>query len=304
MRQWKSNFQKAGACAGFLVSGVYSLIAVAAITFYTARLIFCIDASPMSDRNFDGIAQRFQRNIYGNPKGQLRLAICHRELEEKLPALFGGEPVSIWDAGGGLGQMAEVFLEQGHRLELNDISQEMLDLAGERLSSYCRSGQLSLSHAPIQGMAAQGQFQLVICHAVLEWVADMEQVLRHLAAGIKEGGHLSLMFYNLNALVLGNMIKGNLYKLRDEDFAGHPGGLTPPSPRRPQDVEAALSAVGLEVVSRRGVRISHDLMSKQLRRERSVDDMLEIDWQYGAQEPFWALGRYVHLLCRHKSGAV
>ena len=255
----------------------------------------------MSDRNFDGIAQRFQRNIYGNSKGELRLATCSRELAEQLPDLFGGEPVAIWDAGGGLGQMTEVFLEQGHCVELNDISQEMLTLADQRMAGYCEAGKLVLTHGSIQAFDACGQFQLVICHAVLEWVSDLEQVLKHLVAGMAVDGHLSLMFYNLNALVLSNMIKGNLYKLRDEDFAGHPGGLTPPLPRRPQDVEAVLAAMGLEVVARRGVRISHDLMSRRLRSERSIDDIFAVDWQYGAQEPFWALGRYVHFLCRRKA---
>lgn len=255
----------------------------------------------MRDRNFDGIAQRFQRNIYESPKGELRLASCRRELEAQLPEFFAGPPANVWDAGGGLGQMAEVFLERGHRVFLNDISQEMLAIADKRLAAYSASGQLEVEHCAIQAVKATVRFDLVICHAVLEWVADPEQVLRSLVAGMNEGGYLSLMFYNLNALVLGNMVKGNLYKLRDEDFAGHPGGLTPPAPRRPEEVEMLLSRLGLEVVARRGVRICHDLMSRSTRAQRSVDDMLDIDWQYGAQEPFWALGRYVHFLCRRVS---
>ncbi|WP_372864538.1 methyltransferase domain-containing protein [Spongiibacter sp.] len=257
----------------------------------------------MSDRNFDGIAQRFQRNIYGNPKGELRLATCRRELQEQLPQALCARPMRVWDAGGGIGQMAAVFLADGHHVYLNDLSAEMLALARQQLQDYVAGDRLSLEHCAIQQVPVAGQFQLVLCHAVLEWVVDMEAVLASLVAGMAPGGYLSLMFYNLNALVLGNMIKGNLYKLRDEDFAGHPGGLTPPAPRQPQEVEAALHALGLEVVARRGVRLSHDLMSRQLRAERSVEDMLAIDWQYGAREPFWALGRYVHLLCRRRSDA-
>ena len=52
------------------------------------------------------------------------------------------------------------------------------------------------------------------------------------------------------------------------------------------------------VTARRSVRLCYDLMPRAVRAQRSVEDMLEIDWQYGAQEPFWQLGRYVHLLCR------
>jgi S-adenosylmethionine-dependent methyltransferase len=146
--------------------------------------------------------------------------------------------------------------------------------------------------------AKQQAFDLVLCHAVLEWVNDPEEVIAALVAGMRPGGYLSLMFYNLNALIISNMAKGNLYKLRDRDFAGHPGGLTPPAPRQPQEMIAALEAAGLELVAKRGIRLVYDLMPRAVRAERSVADVLALEWQYGDQEPFWALGRYVHLLCR------
>lgn len=251
----------------------------------------------MSDRNFDDLAERFGRNIYGNPKGELRLATCWRELQLQLPAMAEGG-WRIWDAGGGLGQLSERFLEQGHKVMLTDISRGMLARAAEQLGSYLDSGQLQIEQGAIQAMSAETGFELISCHAVLEWVADAPAVLASLEKNLSPGGHLSLMFYNLNALVLGNMVKGNLYKLRDEDFAGHPGGLTPPCPREPQQVLRELENLGLEIVARRAVRLSYDLMPRAVRAERSVEDMLAIDWQYGAREPYWALGRYVHLLCR------
>ena len=252
----------------------------------------------MSDRNFDGIAQRFHRNIYHSPKGELRLATCRRELQKQLPDRLLRPGIRVWDAGGGIGQMSADCLARGQTVVLNDLSQDMLDLAAAELSAYTGSGQLSLLQSSIQALPVDLPFDLVICHAVLEWVESMESVLDALVKGLAAEGYLSLMFYNLNALIAGNMIKGNLYKLRDEDFAGHPGGLTPPQPRDPNLVIQALQERGLQVVARRGVRLSYDMMSRSLRAERSVEDMLATDWQYGAREPFWALGRYVHLLCR------
>lgn len=257
-----------------------------------------------SDRNFDDLAERFSNNIYGNPKGELRLALSWRELQEQLTFLSSGVPINIWDAGGGLGQLSGQFLEQGHSVLLTDISSNMLEVARQRLQSYCDSGQLEIRCSAIQALEAQELkqgspgFDLVSCHAVLEWVVDAPLILASLVRNLKPGAYLSLMFYNLNALVLGNMIKGNLYKLRDEDFAGHPGGLTPPNPRDPHVVIAELEKLGLKIVAKRGVRLCYDLMPRAVRAERSVEDMLEIDWQYGAREPFWALGRYVHLLCQ------
>jgi S-adenosylmethionine-dependent methyltransferase len=256
----------------------------------------------MSDRNFDGIADRFRKNIYGNAKGELRLALCWRELLAQLPALGQPSNLAVWDAGGGLGQMSIRLAELGHHVLLNDISADMLAIAEQDIAVAGVADQVSLALAPIQQVvvnpAKQQAFDLVLCHAVLEWVSDPEEVIAALVAGMRPGGYLSLMFYNLNALIISNMAKGNLYKLRDRDFAGHPGGLTPPAPRQPQEMIAALEAAGLELVAKRGIRLVYDLMPRAVRAERSVADVLALEWQYGDQEPFWALGRYVHLLCR------
>ncbi|WP_373096075.1 methyltransferase domain-containing protein [Zhongshania sp.] len=256
----------------------------------------------MSDRNFDGIADRFRKNIYGNPKGELRLALCWRELLAQLPALQQSNTLAVWDAGGGLGQMSVRLAELGHQVHLNDISADMLAIAQQAITTAGVGEQLVLEHGSIQtvvdSLAKQQAFDLVLCHAVLEWVKEPREVIAALVAGMRPGAHLSLMFYNLNALIISNMAKGNLYKLRDRDFAGHPGGLTPPAPRQPQEMIALLEAAGLEVVAKRGIRLVYDLMPRAVRAERSIDDVLALEWQYGDQEPFWALGRYVHLLCR------
>lgn len=256
----------------------------------------------MSDRNFDGIADRFRKNIYGNPKGELRLALCWRELLAQLPALQQSNTLAVWDAGGGLGQMSVRLAELGHQVHLNDISADMLAIAQQAITTAGVGERLVLEHGSIQTVvdspAKQQAFDLVLCHAVLEWVKEPREVIAALVAGMRPGAHLSLMFYNLNALIISNMAKGNLYKLRDRDFAGHPGGLTPPAPRQPQEMIALLEAAGLEVVAKRGIRLVYDLMPRAVRAERSIDDVLALEWQYGDQEPFWALGRYVHLLCR------
>lgn len=256
----------------------------------------------MTDRNFDGIAERFQKNIYGNAKGELRLSLCWRELVDKLPALNSGRPMSIWDAGGGLGQMSIRLAQLGHSVLLNDISADMLDVARRDIESNGLTHSVDIRHDAIQSIIAAPEFlqsfDLVLCHAVLEWVAEPEKVIASLIAGMRPGAHLSLMFYNLNALILSNMAKGNLYKLRDRDFAGHPGGLTPPSPRQPQVIIELLQQAGVEIVAKRGIRLVYDLMPRVVRAERSVDDVQALEWQYGAEEPFWSLGRYVHLLCR------
>nr|VUD28301.1 S-adenosylmethionine-dependent methyltransferase [Raoultella sp. NCTC 9187] len=44
----------------------------------------------MQDRNFDDIAEKFSRNIYGTTKGELRQAILWQDLQPLLDRLGPG----------------------------------------------------------------------------------------------------------------------------------------------------------------------------------------------------------------------
>ena len=51
------------------------------------------------DRNFDDLAERFQRKVYGGLKGDIRLAVLWRDLEQYLPQIHGAEPLTVLDVG-------------------------------------------------------------------------------------------------------------------------------------------------------------------------------------------------------------
>jgi len=67
------------------------------------------------DRIFDGLAQRFQRSIYDDPRGIIRLAILQDDLQAVVSDA-ATRPLRILDAGGGLGQMAIWLAQQGHQV--------------------------------------------------------------------------------------------------------------------------------------------------------------------------------------------
>ena len=100
-------------------------------------------SQPSSDRNFDGIADTFERNIYGGFKGRLRLDIVNEDISAHV--LFPtNTKVSIIDAGGGIGQfssqLAAKYSENGaHEVEVTlcDISSEMLDRARQEFARIC-----------------------------------------------------------------------------------------------------------------------------------------------------------------------
>ena len=78
------------------------------------------------DRNFDDLTQRFQRRVYGGLKGDIRLAVLRRDIQQQIA---GRENLKILDIGAGLGQLAIELACQGHEVHYNDLSSNMLHSA-------------------------------------------------------------------------------------------------------------------------------------------------------------------------------
>ena len=82
----------------------------------------------MQDRNFDDIAEKFSRNIYGTTKGQLRQAILWQDLDRVL-AEIGPQNCVCWMLAVEKGQTAIKMAERGHQVILCDLSAQMIDRA-------------------------------------------------------------------------------------------------------------------------------------------------------------------------------
>lgn len=256
------------------------------------------------DRNFDGLAARFKKNIYGGLKGQIRLAVLARDFADYLPITpFGDQsrPLRILDAGGGQGQFSLALAEAGHQVVLCDISADMLAVAAETLVDKPWAGNVKLVHCAIQQLAEHiedCQFDLVLCHAVMEWMAQPETLLPTLARYLKTDGHLSLTFYNRNALIYKNLLRTNYKKVRENDFNGARGSLTPISPIQPVLVEDWLQQQQYQLLIKSGIRVFHDYILDPQQREIDPAGTLEMELAFSRQAPYVDLGRYIHLLAR------
>lgn len=272
-------------------------------------------ADPHRDRNFDDLALRFRRNVYDRLKGDIRLAVLRRDFAETIPALAvlmdqevagGGspeavkQPLHILDAGGGQGQFSLTLAQHGHRLDLCDISVNMLALAEENIAAAGLARQVALHHSSIQNYCAghQGHYDLVLCHAVLEWVVEPEMLLDHLLAALKPGGFLSLTFYNVNGMVMKNLLRTNFKKVLAEDYRGYRGSLTPTYPLQPQQVYGWLAERGLPLLCHSGIRCFHDYILDPAQRTADPASQLDLELRLSREEPFRSLGRYIHTLTR------
>lgn len=253
------------------------------------------------DVSFDGIAEEFESDIYGSTKGAVRLAVLWSVLNEDVPAL-ADQPMRILDAGGGSGHIAVRLARLGHSVVLCDVSDEMLAKAAVRAAEAGVTDAIDLRHMSIRGYAniADAEFDLVLCHAVLEWLDDPKSAVGDLARLVKQGGQLSLMFYNRFASLLKRTLAGD-FEATLADYRTGPirrGWGEGATALADEVVVSWLEEQALEVDARAGIRIFHDHVVDKLGESQRLAQLIELEKVVCRSEPFASLGQHTHLTCR------
>lgn len=251
---------------------------------------------------FDGLAERFASKIYGSEKGDLRLALLWEDLQHHIPPLSTAKGLDVLDAGGGLGQMSIRVAREGHQVLLCEPSSEMMSKASIAITeSGIPDNVVTLAQCPLQAIPAQfpdRQFDMVICHAVLEWLAAPLPTLGMLLPLVKPGGFLSLAFYNVESIVWKNLLKGNFRKVSERRFAGETGGLTPPNPQSANSILPWLTQQDFEILNTSGIRCVSDYLYPSA--NVSAEALLDMERELGQREPYKWLGRYIHVIARRE----
>ena len=257
---------------------------------------------------FESSAETFDAAIYGTSKGYIRLGVLWEDLCQAVPKIETGK-LSVLDVGGGMGHISLRLAHLGHRVVLADPSEEMLDRVREtvqrenlnELVTVVRSTAQDLSHY------VKNTFDLVLCHAVLEWVASPGELIRALSAFVKPDGRLSLMFYNQHAAVFRSVLRGDFERFATAEAAQEveqspprSGGANTISGARglsTRTVTHLLNECGFGVTSRAGIRIFHDYIPEHLKREQ-LPALLQLEKIYRHIEPFASLAQHIHLVSR------
>lgn len=260
---------------------------------------------------FDGIANKFDKNIYGTSKGKLRhqLLVHHLsgyidqglledEAKENKTAQYK-RVMDVLDVGGGTGMMALEFAREGHNVHLTDISQDVLDVASQRLRDFANTSVELVSIDDVRG-----QYDFIVCHALLEWLDQPLKALAILMAHLTEGGVMSLSFFNQDAKVFSNLLYGNF----DYVNAGLPKRntvrLNPHNAQTPRQVIDFINRrEDTEILATNGIRCIHDYILDKTRIEPQYGTLFELELRYGALEPYKCLGKYFHILLKKKHKA-
>lgn len=250
------------------------------------------------DRNFDDITRKFTNNIYGTTKGKIRNIIVWQDMENILSCFPSDQKLSILDAGGGQGQIACKLAKLGHKVTICDISEQMLDIA--KANAEAEGLALNYLHCSIQQLESNvsDKFDLIICHAVLEWVNEPLAILMSLKRLLKLNGYLSLMFYNCHALLFKTVTLGNFGYVQSGLSKRKKRTLSPDYPRDPNDVYNWLSELDFKIIQKTGIRVFHDYLVDKNKQQNQFDELLELEKQFCRQDPYISLARYLHVTAK------
>ena len=261
-----------------------------------------------TDRSFDAIADHFEKKVYGGLKGDIRLAVLRRDIFDYTKKLSKtlGRPLRILDVGAGLAQIAIELASQGHTLVINDISANMLEKAQANAESVEKDLDIRWYICPYQELEEKlasntEKFDLIMCHALLEWLAEPAAVMNFFDRHLSANGALSLCFYNPASFDYRNLIMGNFNLLDNSEYkADNEKSLTPNHPVAKEEVESWLRAHEYQTILASGLRVFHDYAPLKRGGHNDPDAVIRMELRYSQLEPYKWLGRYLHILAtRH-----
>jgi SAM-dependent methyltransferase len=229
-----------------------------------------------------------------------------RALEE--PGAFDEERARIVDLGGGTGGFAVPLAELGHRVLVVDPSPDALAALGRRAAECGVTDLVSGVQGDVADLpalagevGADSGADLVLCHGVLEVVADPGAALATIREVLRPGGALSLLVAQRHAAVIARAMAGHFQQARallldptaaDAGRAGH--RFTP------EELTALVAAAGLEVGAVHAIRVFADLVPGSLLdlEPGATQALAELEHAVAERPEYLPLATQLHLLAR------
>lgn len=129
------------------------------------------------------------------PWGRLLYSTSHLNLQRYLD----GQTLRVLDVGGGTGVDAVYLAGLGHSVTLIDCSAAMVEQARKAAGEAQVLDRISFHRADvpeIPGLLAGRQFDLILCHMMIEFVPAPSALLHALAGFLAPGGWLSVIDTN------------------------------------------------------------------------------------------------------------
>ena len=235
------------------------------------------------------------------PWNQLKYAVTQANLARHLPP----GPLAVLDAGGGNGADSLPLARAGHTVTIVDYSAEMLGEATRQAAEPGVIGRLTTHTADLLSLPAlfpQTQFDVVLCHNVVQYVDDAPALLVALSAVLKPGGLLSLIGMNRYAAPYRTaFFRGDLraaYEQLDKHVERTLLFETPAHLYSADEMRALLPAAGLAPLADYGIRCIYDYWGdNERKRDPAVIAQLDrLEMALADRHPYKLLARFFHII--------
>lgn len=226
------------------------------------------------------------------------------------PVLSGG-PLDVLDLGGGTGGFAVRVAELGHRVVVVDPSPDALAALNRRAREQGVSDRVTGQQGDagqLLDVADAGSADLVLCHGVIEHVADAAAALASIAAVLRPGGTLSLLLAQRHAAVISRAMAGHFQQARtllDADPAARPTIEAPTGRGAGQrytadEAQALVASAGFTVEAIHAIRVFADLVPGAVLdlEPGAAQSLVDLEQAVAERPEFLPLATQVHLLAR------
>jgi S-adenosylmethionine-dependent methyltransferase len=240
--------------------------------------------------------------------GKLRCELAWENLRAFLPS-HGSRP-RILDLGGGTGLLSVRLAGMEFEVVLLDSSEEMLVFARRDAEASGVAARISFCHADaahLHDLFKAQSFDFVVCHNLLEYVADPGAIIHGIAHVARKNGAMSILVRNRAGEVLKAAIKSSDWGLAKANISAETVVDSlygkPVRVFNPAEVLDMLAGAGLGVVAEYGVRVFSDYLESEDLDGDASRQLLELELILGAHPQFAAIARYSQFIAR-RSGAV
>jgi len=239
------------------------------------------------------------------PWNRLGYQQVEHNLKKHIP--MNSRPLRVLDAGGGNGLDSLRLARMNHRIDLVDISREMLNdarasaaLAGvtDRLATH------AIDVFSIDEEFAEDEFDIVLCHNVIQFVDEVTPLLEKLCRVLKPGGFLSLISTNQYSLPYQAAFQekdlDKAFELLDHSKQYNPVFDIHAHEFRPDEVIEWLTGMGLRLRKHYGIRCLYNYWgTNEIKEDSDVYKKLRrLEFELTGRKPYNLTARQFQLIAR------